>query len=223
MNLTPTDDSDLFLSIYTLNMTNEDLLSDSENDEDFAYKSDKEEDFSDSDEESRKLQRRIDAENIQANAKEEVKVDKDALRKIYEEMKSGSAVPKEVKPAETATAASSEATQKDTLPAASAATTASTTTTTTTTTTPSTSTSSAPTPTPASIPSSSATNKVKKPKRPKKGSLLDAMNKPKKKLNTLEQSKADWGAFVDKEGIGHDLSQHNKDGYLEKRDFLDTH
>ena len=198
-------------------MTNEDLLSDSENDEDFAYKSDKEEDFSDSDEESRKLQRRIDAENKLANTKEEVKVDKDAMRKIYEEMKGGSTAPKEVKPVETATSASSEATQKEASPAA-AATSASTTTTT-----PSTSTSSASTPTPASIPSSSATNKVKKPKRSKKGSLLDAMNKPKKKLNTLEQSKADWGAFVDKEGIGHDLSQHNKDGYLEKRDFLDTH
>ncbi|KAG5367041.1 SWR1-complex protein 5 [Yarrowia sp. B02] len=178
-------------------MTNEDLLSDSENDEDFAYKSDKEEDFSDSDDESRKLQRRIDAENKQANAKEEVKVDKDAMRKIYEEMKSG-AVTKEVKPVETDTKPETKPSETTEPASATKA-------------------------TPASIPSSAATNKVKKPKRPKKGSLLDAMNKPKKKLNTLEQSKADWGAFVDKEGIGHDLSQHNKDGYLEKRDFLDTH
>ncbi|KAG5357048.1 SWR1-complex protein 5 [Yarrowia sp. C11] len=195
-------------------MTNEDLLSDSENDEDFAYKSDKEEDFSDSDEESRKLQRRIDAENKLANSKEEVKVDKDALRKIYEEMKSGSTAPKEVKPTEgeksNATTTENENTAAVTTPAS--ITTAS-----------STTTSTAAAPAPSSIPSSAATNKVKKPKRAKKGSLLDAMNKPKKKLNTLEQSKADWGAFVDKEGIGHDLSQHNKDGYLEKRDFLDTH
>ncbi|AOW04784.1 YALI0E00946p [Yarrowia lipolytica CLIB122] len=194
-------------------MTNEDLLSDSENDEDFAYKSDKEEDFSDSDDESRKLQRRIDAENKQAMAKEEVKVDKDAMRKIYEEMKSGSGAANEIKPVtvKKPDVTTTQTTQQET---ASTTPTASTTSTTTSTTS---------APAPASIPSSAATNKVKKPKRPKKGSLLDAMNKPKKKLNTLEQSKADWGAFVDKEGIGHDLSQHNKDGYLEKRDFLDTH
>ncbi|KAL1923283.1 uncharacterized protein VTP21DRAFT_8263 [Calcarisporiella thermophila] len=44
-------------------------------------------------------------------------------------------------------------------------------------------------------------------------------NKPKK-LNTLEKSKLDWKNFVDSEGIEHELKQHNKDGYLEKVDFL---
>lgn len=195
-------------------MSNEALLSDSENDEDFSYLSDKEEDFSDSDEESRKLQRKIDAENRLVNQKTEVKVDKDAMRKIYEEMKGGGSAAATA--SEAGAGAEAEAGVGTTAAAkkegiTTGAIVASDTT----------SVSTAPRAT-ASV-SSAAANKVKKPKRAKKGSLLDAMNKPKKKLNTLEQSKADWNQFVDKEGIGHDLSHHNKDGYLEKRDFLDTH
>ncbi|KAI9137727.1 bucentaur or craniofacial development-domain-containing protein [Paraphysoderma sedebokerense] len=43
---------------------------------------------------------------------------------------------------------------------------------------------------------------------------------PAKKLNTLEKSKQDWNKFVDKEGIKDELQYKNKDGYLEKVDFL---
>jgi hypothetical protein len=42
----------------------------------------------------------------------------------------------------------------------------------------------------------------------------------KPKFNTLEKSKLDFAQFVDKEGINDELVQHNKDGYLEKQDFL---
>ncbi|SCU96973.1 LAMI_0F08416g1_1 [Lachancea mirantina] len=42
----------------------------------------------------------------------------------------------------------------------------------------------------------------------------------KPKLTTLEKSKLDWVAYVDKEGINEELTLHNKDGYLAKQDFL---
>lgn len=42
----------------------------------------------------------------------------------------------------------------------------------------------------------------------------------KPKFNTLEKSKVDFAKFVDKEGINDELIQHNKDGYLERQDFL---
>ncbi|CEP64815.1 Swc5p LALA0_S13e03620g [Lachancea lanzarotensis] len=42
----------------------------------------------------------------------------------------------------------------------------------------------------------------------------------KPKLTTLEKSRLDWATYVDKEGINDELSLHNKDGYLEKQDFL---
>ncbi|SCU81284.1 LAFA_0C03818g1_1 [Lachancea sp. 'fantastica'] len=42
----------------------------------------------------------------------------------------------------------------------------------------------------------------------------------KPKLTTLEKSKLDWATYVDKEGINEELFLHNKDGYLEKQDFL---
>ncbi|SCU83986.1 LAME_0C07668g1_1 [Lachancea meyersii CBS 8951] len=42
----------------------------------------------------------------------------------------------------------------------------------------------------------------------------------KPKLTTLEKSKLDWATYVDKEGINEELTLHNKDGYLEKQDFL---
>ncbi|GAA6064260.1 hypothetical protein JCM10212_002587 [Sporobolomyces blumeae] len=42
------------------------------------------------------------------------------------------------------------------------------------------------------------------------------------KLNTLEKSKLDWDSYVSKEtGLSDTLSHARKDGYLEKRDFLD--
>ncbi|KAJ1569453.1 Craniofacial development protein 1, partial [Nowakowskiella sp. JEL0078] len=40
------------------------------------------------------------------------------------------------------------------------------------------------------------------------------------KLNTLEKSKVDWNMFVVNEGIRDELTQKNKDGYLEKVAFL---
>ncbi|CAG8477079.1 8014_t:CDS:2 [Paraglomus occultum] len=49
--------------------------------------------------------------------------------------------------------------------------------------------------------------------------LVDAMKKPTK-LNTLDKSKLDWNKFVDKEGIKDELKYHNKNGFIEKQDFL---
>lgn len=42
------------------------------------------------------------------------------------------------------------------------------------------------------------------------------------KLNTLEKSKLDWAAHVDKEGISDELNEHSraKEGYLGRVDFL---
>lgn len=42
----------------------------------------------------------------------------------------------------------------------------------------------------------------------------------KPKFNTLEKSRVDFAKFVDSEGISDELTQHNKNGYLEKQDFL---
>ncbi|OLL22357.1 SWR1-complex protein 5 [Neolecta irregularis DAH-3] len=66
-------------------------------------------------------------------------------------------------------------------------------------------------------------NPVSKRAPPKKRqSAIEAASAKKKvpKLNTLEKSKLDWAGFVDREGISSDLKQHNKDGYMEKQDFL---
>lgn len=55
----------------------------------------------------------------------------------------------------------------------------------------------------------------------RKSKMLDELAQGKaKKLNTLEKSKLDWLGYVDQQGIKDDLSQHNKDGYLQKQDFL---
>ena len=42
------------------------------------------------------------------------------------------------------------------------------------------------------------------------------------KLNTLQKSKLDWAAQVDKEGLGEELDEHGraKGGYLDRMDFL---
>lgn len=56
----------------------------------------------------------------------------------------------------------------------------------------------------------------------KRKSNLEEMvkgNKPAK-LNVLEKSRLDWAQFVDKEGIQDDLKQYNKDGYVERQEFL---
>lgn len=45
-----------------------------------------------------------------------------------------------------------------------------------------------------------------------------------KKINTLEKSRMEWSGFVDKEGINDELKRANKNGYLDKQDFLNkTH
>lgn len=56
----------------------------------------------------------------------------------------------------------------------------------------------------------------------KRASLLDAVitNSSKAKLSTLEKSRLDWASYVDKNKIGEELKYKNKNGYLEKQDFL---
>ena len=74
------------------------------------------------------------------------------------------------------------------------------------------------------LPTPSTTAKpALQPHRPlKRASALDAAaNKQKPtKLNVLEKSRLDWAGFVDKEGIGDDLTRFNKNGYVEKQEFL---
>ncbi|XP_071958702.1 craniofacial development protein 1-like [Antedon mediterranea] len=54
------------------------------------------------------------------------------------------------------------------------------------------------------------------------GNLLNTLTK-KPKISTLEKSKLDWNSFKQQEGIEEDLKLHNKgkNGFLEKKDFLD--
>jgi hypothetical protein len=56
----------------------------------------------------------------------------------------------------------------------------------------------------------------------KRKSNLEEMAKGNKpaKLNVLEKSRLDWAGFVDKEGIHDDLKRFNKDGYVERQEFL---
>ena len=56
----------------------------------------------------------------------------------------------------------------------------------------------------------------------KRKSNLEELAKGHKpvKLNVLEKSRLDWAGFVDKEGIHDDLKRHNKDGYVERQEFL---
>ncbi|XP_026535919.1 craniofacial development protein 1 [Notechis scutatus] len=61
-------------------------------------------------------------------------------------------------------------------------------------------------------------------KRPSSiNSLLGKMGSKKQKMSTLEKSKLDWENFKEEEGIGDELAIHNrgKDGYLERRAFLE--
>ncbi|KAI9262067.1 bucentaur or craniofacial development-domain-containing protein [Sporodiniella umbellata] len=62
----------------------------------------------------------------------------------------------------------------------------------------------------------------KKVNRPKSSlsSLVSQYNIKVPKMNTLEKSKLDWQKFVEKEGIKDELKYKNKDGYMEKVDFL---
>ncbi|KAK5575256.1 hypothetical protein RB653_010513 [Dictyostelium firmibasis] len=62
-----------------------------------------------------------------------------------------------------------------------------------------------------------------KPMSSKKGlnNLLSSLSKPKK-INTLEKSKLDWDSFKDQdETEKHIIEQQKKDGYLERKNFLD--
>ena len=72
---------------------------------------------------------------------------------------------------------------------------------------------------------SNTTSQQPKPsaRRPvKRKSNLEEMAKGGKpaKLNVLEKSRLDWAEFVDKEGIDDDLKRFNKDGYVERQEFL---
>lgn len=61
----------------------------------------------------------------------------------------------------------------------------------------------------------------KRPVKRRKSSMMEELARGKApKLNTLEKSRMDWLGYVDQEGLKDDLSQHNKDGYLNKQDFL---
>lgn len=72
-----------------------------------------------------------------------------------------------------------------------------------------------------SSPSSSSKNPNLRRKR-KRASLLDAVisNSSKTKLSTLEKSRLDWATYVDKNKINDELKYKNKNGYLERQDFL---
>lgn len=50
-------------------------------------------------------------------------------------------------------------------------------------------------------------------------SVLQSIGK-KPKMSTLEKSRLDWVKYKREEGLQDELSQHSKDGYLEKQDFL---
>ncbi|EGV63140.1 swr complex subunit [Yamadazyma tenuis] len=58
----------------------------------------------------------------------------------------------------------------------------------------------------------------------KRPSLIDrfmsTQGNKHQKLSTLEKSRLDWACFVDQNKINDELKLHNKDGYLEKQDFL---
>ena len=74
-----------------------------------------------------------------------------------------------------------------------------------------------------SPPPNSAASSSQPVRRPmKRKSNLEEMAKGNKpaKLNVLEKSRLDWATFVDKEGINEDLKQFNKDGYVERQEFL---
>uniref|UniRef100_A0A0K3CGP8 SWR1-complex protein 5 n=1 Tax=Rhodotorula toruloides TaxID=5286 RepID=A0A0K3CGP8_RHOTO len=81
-------------------------------------------------------------------------------------------------------------------------------------------------PAPVPAPSKPAPPAGGAPKRKKAGGLAGVaaslgVGKPAK-LNTLEKSKLDWNSFVSTQtGLEDTLAHARKDGYLEKRDFLD--
>lgn len=50
--------------------------------------------------------------------------------------------------------------------------------------------------------------------------FLSTLGNKFQKLSTLEKSRLDWASFVDQNKINDELKSHNKDGYLEKQDFL---
>lgn len=58
----------------------------------------------------------------------------------------------------------------------------------------------------------------------KRPSLIDkflmTLGNKYQKLSTLEKSRLDWASYVDTNKINDELRLHNKDGYLEKQDFL---
>jgi len=75
-------------------------------------------------------------------------------------------------------------------------------------------------PDPSANTQQAAKSAVRRPvKRTSKLETMAQANKPAK-LNVLEKSRLDWAGFVDKEGIHDDLKRYNKDGYVERQEFL---
>ncbi|CAG8499235.1 839_t:CDS:2 [Diversispora eburnea] len=50
--------------------------------------------------------------------------------------------------------------------------------------------------------------------------IAASLKKKPSKINTLEKSKMDWKKYVDKEGLVDELKYHNKNGFIEKQEFL---
>ncbi|RHZ82588.1 hypothetical protein Glove_108g21 [Diversispora epigaea] len=50
--------------------------------------------------------------------------------------------------------------------------------------------------------------------------IAASLKKKPPKINTLEKSKMDWKKYVDKEGLVDELKYHNKNGFIEKQEFL---
>eukprot|EP00160_Parvularia_atlantis_P016515 Unigene5273_Nuclearia_a/m.16194 Unigene5273_Nuclearia_a/g.16194 ORF Unigene5273_Nuclearia_a/g.16194 Unigene5273_Nuclearia_a/m.16194 type:complete len:517 (-) Unigene5273_Nuclearia_a:49-1599(-) len=51
--------------------------------------------------------------------------------------------------------------------------------------------------------------------------LLSKFGGRKDKLNVVDKSKLDWQAYVRRENLAEELRHNNKDGYLERREFLE--
>lgn len=51
------------------------------------------------------------------------------------------------------------------------------------------------------------------------GGILDQL-KGKNKISTLQKTKLDWNQFTTEEGLEDEFTQNRKDGYIQKKEFL---
>ncbi|CAB4377660.1 BCNT-domain-containing protein [Rhizophagus irregularis] len=72
------------------------------------------------------------------------------------------------------------------------------------------------------LPKNNSTNSSNKFGKSKVGldQLANSLKKKPTKLNTLEKSKMDWKKYVEQEQIVDELKYYNKNGYIEKQEFL---